>query len=223
MGCDSGYWGGICLPQEQPLHEVTLTPYFIDKYEVTNDRYRACVDAGVCAAPRIRDAYDDVTKGDHPVRSITQSDAEAFCEWDGGRDLPTEAQWEKAARGPSPGEDRYVWGSAAPDCVLMDLPCGDGEETPVGTYTDDTSYWGVQDLLFSVMEFCRDWYEAGYYSVSPTVDPLGPSTGDFWKSARAYANDDWSSLNRVTFRGPVGLTYQSDGIGFRCVREIAED
>ena len=117
MGCDSSNPAETCSIDEQPLHTVTLSAYSIDKYEVTNARYQACVDAGGCTAPVSVDSwtrspyYGTSTYADYPVIYVDWHHASAFCAWAGGR-LPTDTEWTRACE----GDDgrTYPWGEAAP-------------------------------------------------------------------------------------------------------------
>ena len=134
-----------CYEDELPLHTVYLGGYTIDKYEVTNARYEACVDAGSCTVPHMdhsltRDPYyGSPTYADYPVIYVDWFQATAFCAWDGKR-LPTEAEWEKAARGGS-GTRIYPWGDSAPDCTKANYardavsgPACEGDTVAVGSY-----------------------------------------------------------------------------------------
>ena len=180
MGSDPGEG----YEDEEPEHEVTLTPYFIDKYEVTVERYKECVQAGACTAPESNNYYYDEGYDYFPnYADISWEDAVEFCAWDGGRTLPTEAQWEKAARGPSPSEVPHPWGWEDPNCDLItngDCPQDHGLPTSlniVDTHPLGVSYYGIHHLADNATEFVLDWYDEDYYSVSPTVDPPGPATG----------------------------------------------
>ena len=123
MGCDSTNLVETCYSDEQPLHTVTLGAFYIDKYEVTNARYKACVDAGQCTAPGKSSSdtrpsyYGNADFNDYPVIFVDWYQATAFCTWAGKR-LPTEAEWEKAARGASDTR-KYPWGNSAPNSTLL--------------------------------------------------------------------------------------------------------
>ncbi|MBU6352372.1 MAG: SUMF1/EgtB/PvdO family nonheme iron enzyme, partial [Chloroflexi bacterium] len=229
MGCDSSNPAETCSSDEQPLHTVTLDAYSIDKYEVTNARYKACVDAGRCTAPRRVDSqtrspyYGTSTYADYPVISVDWHQASAFCAWAGGR-LPTEAEWEKAARGSSDTR-KYPWGDSAPDCTKTNYwywpsPACVGDTSRVGSYPSGASPYGVMDMAGNVMEWVNDWYDGRYYIVSPAQNPQGPATGSY-RMLRGggswyylFSNDVRAAL-RFFYLNPDGWSNRD---GFRCVR-----
>ncbi len=227
MGCDSSNPAETCSSDEQPLHTVTLDAYSIDKYEVTNARYKACVDAGGCTAPQSVNSYTrspyygTSTYADYPVILVNWHQASAFCAWAGGR-LPTEAEWEKAARGSSDTR-KYPWGNSAPDCTKLNYYSYNGycvgDTSRVGSYPSGASPYGVMDMAGNVWEWVNDWYSSSYYSVSPSVNPQGPATG----VDRVLRDGSWSGNDdyvRSAFRSGFSPGYWSliGGGGFRCVR-----
>ena len=231
MGCDSSNPAETCSSNEQPLHTVTLSAYFIDKYEVTNARYKACVDAGGCTAPQSVDSstrspyYGTSTYADHPVVNVTWHQASAFCAWAGKR-LPTEAEWEKAARGSSDTR-KYPWGNSAPDCTKLNYYHYNGvsygygycvgDTSRVGSYPSGASPYGVMDMAGNVWEWVNDWYGSDYYSVSPGVNPQGPSTGED-RVLRGGAGDNDGNGVRSAVRGSGNPDDWASSVGFRCVR-----
>jgi len=165
-------------------------PYYIDRYAVTNRRYQTCIDAGVCWA--IVDAFgdrslEDPTRSNYPVQSLTVAQARAFCEWDGDRRMPTSAEWEKAARGPAPRDDYYVWGGYTFRCDLMasELECGSAvpgaysvAPHPVDAFPAVRSYYGVDGMMGIGGERVSDPYRASYHTdPSSRVDPPGSLSG----------------------------------------------
>lgn len=233
MGCDPDNAAESCYSgDEQPLHTVILDEYAIDQYEVTNARYQACVAAGACTMPGYRGSYsrtvyyDDPTYADYPVIYVDWFQASAFCTWAGKR-LPTEAEWEKAARGPATGEEPtrvYPWGNSPPDCTLANYWVQEeagcvGDTTAVGAYPQGASPYGVMDMAGNVYEWVNDWHDGDYYEASPASNPPGPATGPY----RVLRGGGWGNSDfniRLALRsGILYSPYDQDSlIGFRCVR-----
>ena len=200
---------------ELPQHSVYLSGYWIGKYEVTRGEYRRFMAATGRAAPAYWDAVQDWGTGsftqteDHPVVGVTWYDAEAYCAWAGGH-LPTEAQWEKAARWTGSYPNVYPWGNAwdAERCnnYYDTNPAGGGyaryQTAPVGSYPSGASPYGLQDMAGNVWEWVADWYSGSYYSVSPSTDPQGPSSGSF----RVLRGGSWY--------------YGGDYYGYRCAYRV---
>jgi formylglycine-generating enzyme required for sulfatase activity len=215
---------------EKPVHEVRLRDYCIDKYLVTNAQYRRFCDAtgrDYPSDPGFSGMQGYFTKNtDYPVVNVSWEDARAYCEWAGKR-LPTEAEWEKAAR----GQDgrKYPWGSEEPDgsqCNFADKRSGfswadksvdDGfaQTSPVRQYPAGASPYGVMDMAGNVWEWCNDWYADDYYKTSPADNPKGPSSG----SSRALRGGSWvdrSAIVRCSCRTGNELSTRNGFVGFRC-------
>jgi formylglycine-generating enzyme required for sulfatase activity len=222
MGSDKGQPGAN--PDEAPAHRPVIRSFRIDRHEVTNRRYRRCVEAGACTAPistgsKTRRRYFDGAHYDtFPVLNVTWYQAQAFCRWDGGR-LPTEAEWEKAARGP---RDRraYPWGDRRPDCSLANFGgpdgCG-GDTAEVGTRPAGRSPYGAHDMAGNVWEWVSDWYDSSFYRRSPARDPQGPRWGSF-KVMRGGCFDTAADGLRVSCRNHDLPTSAQPNVGFRCAR-----
>jgi len=203
MGCDDDG----CDPDEAPTHNVTVSAYVIDVYEVTVDQYGRCVDAGQCSA-----AYGEQGGPNAPVVRVTYTQAAQLCAWR-GMSVPTEAEWERAAR----GDDgrTYPWGDAPPDCDLAASRACDDGLTDVGSHPAGASPFGTEDQAGNAWEWVSDAYDAAYYQESPDTDPTGPTSGglrtvrgmDLWSDATALR-----SSNR-NYAIPTGV---SELVGFRC-------
>jgi formylglycine-generating enzyme required for sulfatase activity len=210
MGCEPAR-DAQCEGDEQPGRMVDLTAFEIDVTEVTQAAWAACVADGACPLPA--GDYQPDAQPDHPVVYVTWEAAAAHCAWAGKR-LPTEAEWEKAARG-SDGR-LYPWGDAKPDCWRANTSVCDETPAPVAFYPDGASPFGVHDMAGNVMEWVADWYDPEYYVTAGSEDPTGPSTGTFrGKRGGSYYGDGETvrSSNRV-LGFPVGLA----NLGLRCAR-----
>src|SRR6201999_2606732 len=134
-------------------------------------QYAACFAAGACSAPN---CPWDCSKSDYPATCVTWDQAKSFCDWAGKR-LPTEAEWELAARGTD--ALKYPWGSDDPDCSLTNMAgCGD-ETMAVGSLPDGASPYGALDMAGHVVGVVADYYDAAYYASSPSDNPTGPESG----------------------------------------------
>jgi len=199
---------------EQPVHWVYLDDFWLDQTEVTNSRYALCVEEGVCELPTDPLPLYDKEKVDHPVVFVDWEGAQTYCEW-AGRRLPTEAEWEKAARG-TDGRT-YPWGDQG-DCSRANFfDCPEFEATsPVGFYGElGVSPYGAYDMAGNVWEWVSDWYGADYYQESPHRNPSGPRNGIYhvWRGGSWNCNQ---TSARSAGRGNFNPDYWRDLIGFRC-------
>ncbi len=221
---EGNFWMGCnetveyeCYSNEYPYHEVYLDAYYIDRTEVTAEAYAACVSAGGCSSPGSGNCSTYQVGGmeDHPVNYVNWSQAEAFCLWAGKR-LPTEAEWEKAARG-TDGR-RYPWGNESPTCDLAVAYGCPGETQPVCSVSPggDTPY-GLCDMAGNAQEWVADWYFVGYYEHSPASNPQGPTSGSA-RVRRGGSFDDCYGCVRASLRGIGYPSYSYAYLGFRCGR-----
>ena len=203
---------------ERPQHTVTLDAFWIDKTEVTNAMYEKCVVAKVCTNPDSEVSYtrkkyygnDNYTN--YPVVHVTWNQAKQYCEW-AGRALPTEAQWEKAARG-TDGRT-YPWGSDAPSKDIVNYNGNLGDTQPVGSYTAGASHYGALDMDGNVWEWVADNYDSQYYDSSPASNPTGPTSGTY----HIIRGGSWYNLAldiRTSVRLAVNPAKTYYDTGFRC-------
>ncbi|NLH49138.1 MAG: formylglycine-generating enzyme family protein [Myxococcales bacterium] len=225
---------------EHPERTVELSAYWIERSEVTNAQYRACVWAKVCTDPQtnraagIDEYYTSHAYDDYPVVNVTWRMAADYCQWRGRR-LPTEAEWEKAARGAA-DERIYSWGWQEPVCGLADisvprLKSSDstewyetcyGRPVAVGYYGNAASPYGATEMTGNVAEWTADYYAADYYDPElwpdNDVDPSGPSAGDR-RVTRGGSFAATAMYARVTYRDPIPESFYDPTVGFRCAGE----
>jgi serine/threonine-protein kinase len=195
---------------EQPAHIVALDSFWIDRTEVTNAQYQQCVQTGTCAEPHCYDP--NLNAPDQPVMCIDWDQAQTYCEWAGAR-LPTEAEWEYAARGPD--GHTYPWGDDAPGHEWANFIEGPVYwTTPVGSLPDGASWCGALDMAGNVEEWVADWY--GDYAPDRQENPTGPPSGEY-RVLRGGSWWDQASNMRSTRRSPVpAASDPSNLVGFRC-------
>ena len=212
MGSDEGD------DDEQPVHRVFLDNFYLDIFEVTNGRFAKFVAAIQSEPPwGFADQETPVVRADHPVRWVNWLEATGYCLWAGKR-LPTEAEWEKAARGP---EGRvYPWGNEPPTPAHAVFGLKEGAETvsPIGNRDLGRSPYGIHDLAGNLYEWVADWYDETIYTTQPTINPRGPVEGTT-KGQRggSYINSPYRL--RTSFRTKSDPTEHDPHVGFRCAQD----
>lgn len=197
-----------------PQHLVSVASYWIDVFEVTNGMYKNCVRDGACTPPAIVDPfYSQPLFYDYPVVYITWFQADQYCKWSGGN-LPTEAEWEKAARGVN--GDAYPWGTELPDQSNGNFGSSIGTIVSSYTYSNGISPYGALNMSGNVREWVSDWFNPTYYQRTPANNPLGSSQGAN-RSLRGGSYLD--PADRITAFHRYSHEPESPGInrGFRCV------
>jgi len=213
---------------EYPRTPVALGAYRLLRYEVTNVQYARCVRAGICEEPGLTEPYMDRQRRDHPVVYVTWYEAQAFCTWVGGR-LPTEAEWEYAARGP----EGYIfpWGNGLEKARLnfCDAQCplawaeqgiddGYAGPAPVGSYPEGASWCGAQDMAGNVWEWTTSLYRPYPYRAEDGREDLGSTDS---RVLRGGAFESKRAGVRTTYRNHVERPYNSQAdYGFRCVMDV---
>jgi formylglycine-generating enzyme required for sulfatase activity len=210
---------------EKPPHTVYLDAFWMDKFEVTNALYKKCVDAGKCATPSERKSntratyYGTSPFDNFPVIYVSWNDARAFCAWAGKR-LPTEAEWEKSARGPATSANNpriFPWGNAFDKTLLNSAEGGKRDTTAIGSYPTGASLYGALDLAGNVWEWTADWYDATYYKTSPTRNPRNDAAGQ----QRVLRGGSWYDQQSFV-RAASRISYLPDqrypDVGFRCAQ-----
>ena len=238
------------LQDTTPVKTIEMSAFCVDRLERTNSQFIGVLEESVAAGRPNRsvdgamlydfeDTDDDVPEGitwddgpvlvegleDHPVVEVYWGSSKAYCSWV-GMSLPTEAQWEKAARGSD--ERTYPWGEDAPSCDLANLrpdrsgePCWD-HTLPVGSFPLGASPYGALDMSGNIAEWVLDWYDEDYYAAAPELDPPGPSEPGSTRERIARGGNFPSGPPAATvfsrYREPEDAT--SNGVGFRCVRNL---
>ena len=228
FGCSVEHNSGFeCLPDELPLQTLYLETFAIDKFEVTNTQYARCVAAGTCEEPvyiysATRESYyDNPAYANHPVSEISWNEAFAYCTWVEGR-LPTEAEWEKAARGET--MQAYPWGDEQPNCELANLrddrkgACL-GDTAAVGSYPLGASPYGVMDMAGNVWEWVMDFYVHDFSGHLINLDPL--TEGSDYKRIIKGGSFDYNSYTmRIAYNSDHSEDERKISFGFRCMRPV---
>lgn len=208
---------------EKPAHLVSLNPYYIDKYEVTNRNYNLCVQNGECLPPKKRSSktqtsyFGNLEFDNYPVIYVTWDMAQKYCQWRDAR-LPSEAEWEKAARGAA--GRIYPWGDTIKN-TEANYNGLVGDLAVVGKYYSGTSPYGLFDMAGNAQEWVNDWYQANYYSslFGDVQNPQGPSTGDE-RVIRGGSWDAGKNFIRTTYRFKSAPSVSFYNISFRCAKDV---
>lgn len=233
--------GGVdqkAAADEKPVHQVTMDAFWIDKVEVTNAMYNLCMQQGGCTQlpfnlnSKTRQTYfNDPQYANYPVVYVSWAQADTYCKW-AGRRLPTEAEWEYAARG---NDTRvYPWGDQRPTSTFANFNANVGDTTEVGSFPSGASAFGVLDMAGNVAEWVHDYYQSDYYSSANNNNPTGPLTrtkyfnrvvrgGSFADSEEAIRVSKRSSTLGPDFNAPMDSaayvgTYAAT-LGFRCAAD----
>ena len=219
MGAREEY--GMADKDERIIHPVYLDAFYIDQYEITTARYAKFFQETKRPVPKYWSEQVLEQYARKPVVGVDWNEAVAYCSWAGKR-LPTEAEWEKAARGTD--QRLYPWGNAEPNRQRANFDhCCDsnryGVLTDVGSFEEGKSPYGAYDMAGNVWEWVADWYGEGYYAKSRERNPTGPSSGE----KRVVRGGSWDSAPvyvRSSYRLKLSPTFRLDNIGFRCARDI---
>jgi len=216
---EMGASGTQALEDERPRHRVALDAYSIDLYEVAAAQYGEFLAATGRAAPWLWETVNLDQHADRPVIGVDWQDADAYCRWKGKR-LPTEAEWEKAARGTD--SRVYPWGNQLPTDEVANFAIGarfsySQALMPVRAYESGKSPFGLYHMAGNVWEWVADWYRSNYYEYSPEANPSGPESGQF----KVLRGGSWSDLPKylLTYgRFKLPPETRNSYTGFRCAR-----
>jgi len=200
----SDQFGNADWCSDETVHTVRINPFMIDKYEVTNEAYKACFAEGVCGPNELHDSRpDDFNKPRQPVMFVTWEDAQTYCKWKGGR-LPTEAEWERAAQADFAGE------------AVFGQKYNVGAPSEVGSVSPSSN--GIFDMFGNVAEWTADWY-APYPTGETQENPSGPKEGKDKVIRGGSWTSAWYQL-RASDRVARTPDLRYSDLGFRCIREM---
>ena len=210
--------GSTLREDEKPVHRVYLDAFYMDKYFVTVGQYAKYLETTGMKAPPEWDIMNQAQHQKRPVVNINWSDASTYCKWAGKR-LPTEAEWEKAARG-TDGR-LYPWGNEPPTRLHANFGKKSWEDhmalVPVGMFEMGKSPYGIYDMAGNAWEWVNDWYDHDYYKKSPAKNPQGPATG----KSKVVRGGNWlyvPEFLRSSFRFNAEPSRGKFGYGFRCAK-----
>ncbi len=205
---------------ESPLHIVEIDPFYADQYEVSRADYAACILAGTCSLLDVScPLQPTVTQGNKPIVCVSLQQAETYCQWASKR-LPTEAEWEKVARGPFPRLNRWPWGNT-PDASRGVFNCGQATNDcvdEVDTFANGASYYGARHMAGNAAEFTSDFYAANFYTTMFVTNPIQTTDLGVGRTIRGGAYSQSSEFGRVSNRAVTQFLNPGD-IGFRCVKD----
>jgi formylglycine-generating enzyme required for sulfatase activity len=217
---------------EGPPHLVTIRPFWLQRHEVTAQRFEWCVRLGPCREDQIRSGgyfnYKRAGREVYPANGVTWEGARTYCEWIGGR-LPTEAEYEYVAR-QGVESTRYIWGDAEPGCAHAVMGGGPNGKCGVSG-TEAIGFWPANgpdyinqtvNLVGNVWEWLADWYDPEYYARSPRLMPRGPETGLARVQRGGGWTDDDPAVFRGTFRASMAPEVQLEDVGFRCAADSVD-
>lgn len=205
---------------ETPQRKIFLDAFYIDKYQTTVGRYAKYLQATGAAAPAYWNLANPAADGELPVIGVDWDQAQAYCKWAGKR-LPTEAEWEKAARG-TDGR-KHPWGNQAPTPQFANYGRGGSfayskSLEKVGSYESGKSPYGAYDMIGNVWQWVADWYDKNYYQNMPDKNPKGPEKGE----SKVIRGGSWARVPlvvRAAGRNPAAPSSQTTSIGFRCAKD----
>lgn len=210
-------WFPELLQDDRPVRTIQVDPFYLDAHEVTIGAYAVFVRATGRQPPyNWPKGQPPAGKENYPVTAVTWDEASAYCAWAGKR-LPTEAEWERAARGSAEGQ-KYPWGDREPTKEDARFNTIEGP-APVGQYKPN--YFGLYDMAGNVWEWVHDWYEKDYYATAPGKNPQGPASGMY----RVLRGGSWADVAKyltVAYRSWARPGERSPNIGFRCAKSFGE-
>ena len=202
---------------ERPVRHIKLDGYYVDLFEVTVSEYAKCVEAHACPEPRTGLLYNWGTKGQegHPINGVSWDDASSYCEWVDKR-LPTEAEWEKAARGLD--GRTFPWGEGLDEDRGNYWKVGSEGTVPAGSYSLGVSPFHIHDMAGNVLEWVEDWYDSDYYDSIPTWNPVNKSESEYkvLRGGSWFTADSLDLRTSKRFKHPPQSRHSTNG--FRCIR-----